>query len=136
MGSLTLDWLHVIVLFGAIQGVFLAGALVAKRRNRTANRLLAALMLCFSIYLASAVYYAAGLELVYPQFFGFSYPLPFIFGPLVYLYAVTAADRSREPDAARRAPLRPISGGGDTGAPRLSHERTREARVITTDSGR
>jgi hypothetical protein len=53
MASLTLDWLHVIVLLGAIQGVFLAGALASKRRNRTANRLL-----------------------------GAAFPLPFLFGPL------------------------------------------------------
>jgi len=65
VASLTLDWLHVIVLLGAIQGVFLAGALASKRRNRTANRLL-----------------------------GAAFPLPFLFGPLIYLYAVSAADRN------------------------------------------
>ena len=40
-------------LLGAIQGVFLAGVLVTKRTNRTANRLLAALMLAFSISLTT-----------------------------------------------------------------------------------
>jgi len=95
MARLTLDWLHVIALLGAIQGVFLAGALVAKRSNRTANRLLAATMLAFSVYLATSVYHAAGLEQVFPHFFGAAHPLPFLFGPLIYLYAVTAADRGR-----------------------------------------
>ncbi len=95
MSSLTLDWLHVIVLLGAIQGVFLAGVLAARRRNRTANRLLAVAMLAFSIYLASAVYHAVGYEKVFPHFFGAAYPLPFLYGPLIYLYAVTAADRNR-----------------------------------------
>ena len=95
MASLTLDWLHVIVLLGAIQGVFLAGVLATKRRNRTANRLLAAAILAFSIYLASAVYQAVGLVEVFPHFFGAAYPLPFLYGPLIYLYAVTAADRTR-----------------------------------------
>lgn len=95
MASLTLDWLHVIALLGAIQGVFLAGVLATKRSNRTANRLLAAAMLAFSIYLASAVYHAVGFERVFPHFFGAAYPLPFLFGPLIYLYAVTAADRTR-----------------------------------------
>ncbi len=70
MARLTLDWLHVVALLGAIQGLFLAGVLVARRRNRTANRLLAALMLAFSIHLASAVYQAAGLVSVLPHFFG------------------------------------------------------------------
>jgi AraC-like DNA-binding protein len=95
MASLTLHWLHVIALLGAIQGVFLAGVLAAKPRNRTANRLLAATMFAFSIYLATVVYHAAGLERDFPHFFGAAHPLPFLFGPLVYLYAVSAADRNR-----------------------------------------
>ncbi|HXI19538.1 MAG TPA: helix-turn-helix domain-containing protein [Gemmatimonadales bacterium] len=95
MASLTLDWLHLVVLLGAVQGVLLAGVLVAKRSNRTANRLLASLMLAFSVALASEVYYSADLVRAWPHFFGLSYPLPFLYGPLVYLYAVTAADRSR-----------------------------------------
>ncbi|HSB54533.1 MAG TPA: helix-turn-helix transcriptional regulator [Gemmatimonadales bacterium] len=95
MASLTLDWLHLIALLGAVQGVFLTGVLAARRKNRTANRLLAAAIFAFTVYLASAVYHSAGLVPVFPHFFGFSYPLPFAFGPLIYLYAVTAADRSR-----------------------------------------
>lgn len=95
MGSLTLDWLHIVFLLGAVQGVFLTVALATKRRNRTANRLLAVLMFSFSIFLASAVYHAMGWEQRYPHFFGAAYPMPFLFGPLVYLYAVAAADRTR-----------------------------------------
>ncbi len=92
---MTVDWLHLIALLGAVQGVLLAAVLAFRRKNRTANRLLAILVLTFSIHLASAVYYAAGLVAAYPHFFGFSYPLHFLYGPLVYLYALTAADRSR-----------------------------------------
>lgn len=95
MANLTLDWLHVIALLGAIQGVFLAVVLATKRSNRTANRLLAATMLAFSIHLASTVYYAAHLERVFPHFFGVGHPMPFLYGPLIYLYARSAADRSR-----------------------------------------
>jgi AraC-like DNA-binding protein len=90
-----LDWLHVVALLGAVQGVFLAGALATRRRNRTASRLLAALMLAFSVHLATTVYHGAGLERAFPHFFGAAYPLPFLYGPLVYLYAITAADRDR-----------------------------------------
>jgi AraC-like DNA-binding protein len=89
----TLDWLHVIILLGAVHGVLLTVALATKRRNRTANRLLAAAMLAFSIGMASSVYHAAGLEQRYPHFFGWAYPMPFLYGPLIYLYAVAAADR-------------------------------------------
>ena len=95
MASLTLDWLHIVVLLGGIQGVFLAGVLATKRSNRTANSLLAVAMLAFSIYLASSVYYAAGYVQVVPHLFGAGWPMPFLFGPVIYLYAVAAADRSR-----------------------------------------
>ncbi len=95
MARLTLDWLHIVILLGAIQGVFLAGVLVTKRANRTANRLLAALMLAFSVSLTTSVYYVAGYVQVVPHFMGAGWPIPFLAGPLVYLYAVTAADRSR-----------------------------------------
>ena len=95
MARLTLSWLQVINLLGAIQGLVLAGALVTKRSNRTANRFLAATMVAFSIYLVTAVYHATGFIEVFPHFFGAAHPMPFLFGPLVYLYAVTAADRTR-----------------------------------------
>lgn len=90
----TIDWIQLGALVGALQGLLLAGVLVAHRTNRTANRLLAALMVAFTIYLVTDVYYAAGLVSAYPHFFGISYPLPWVFGPLVYLYAVAASDRS------------------------------------------
>jgi AraC-like DNA-binding protein len=95
MPSLTLDGLHVIILLGAVQGVFLTVALATKRRNRTANRILAWTMLAFSVYLVTSVYHAAKLEEIAPHFLGLAYPLPFLFGPLIYLYAVAAADRER-----------------------------------------
>ena len=93
--SITLDWLHVISLLGAVQGFFLAGVLVTKGTNPAANRLLAAVTAAFSVYLASAVYRAAGWMEVFPHFFGVSNPLPLVFGPLIYLYAVHASDRTR-----------------------------------------
>lgn len=94
MARLTLDWMQVAQVVGAVQGLLLTGVLLAQRRNRTANRLLAALMASFTIYLASTVYYSAGLVRSFPHFFGISYQTPWLFGPLVYLYAVSASDRS------------------------------------------
>jgi AraC-like DNA-binding protein len=95
MATITLDWLHIIALLGALQGLILAGVLAIRQRNRTANRILAVAMLAFTLYLATAVYHAAGLEAVFPHFFGLAHPTPLLFGPLIYLYAVMASDRSR-----------------------------------------
>ena len=94
MASLTLDWIQLAAAVGALQGLLLTGVAIAQRNNQTAKRLLAALVASFTIYLASSVYYATGLIRVYPHFFGMSYQMPWIFGPLVYLYAVAASDRS------------------------------------------
>jgi len=52
-------------------------------------------MLAFTISLTTSVYHAAGWEQVFPYFFGAAYLMPLLFGPLIYLYAVTASDRAR-----------------------------------------
>src|SRR5688572_30004889 len=108
MASITLPWIQLAALVGALQGLLLTGVLVAHRKNRTANRLLAALMVSFSLYLASSVYFYAGLMREYPHFFGVGYQMPLVFGPLVYLYAVAASDRAwrfRPRDALHFLPL-------------------------------
>ena len=91
---MTLDAVQFAAAAGAVQGLFLSGALLAQRSNRTANRLLAALMIAFTIFLASGVYYGTGFFRLHPHFFGVSYQTPWVFGPLVYLYARAASDRS------------------------------------------
>jgi len=40
MGTITLDWLHIVALLGAVQGLILTGVLAVRQRNRTANRIL------------------------------------------------------------------------------------------------
>jgi len=94
MTTLTLDGVQFAAAAGAVQGLFLSGALLAQRSNRTANRLLAALMVAFTIFLASGVYYGTGFFRLHPHFLGISYQMPWVFGPLVYLYARAASDRS------------------------------------------
>ena len=94
MARVSLDWIQLAAAVGALQGLLLTGVLLAQRNNRTANRLLAALMAAFTVYLGSAVYYAADLIREWPHFFGYSFLGPWLFGPLVYLYSVAASDRS------------------------------------------
>ncbi|HVZ49234.1 MAG TPA: hypothetical protein VG916_10655, partial [Gemmatimonadaceae bacterium] len=94
MGGLTLDWIQLASALGAMQGALLIGALVAQKRNRTANRLLAVLMATFTIYLAQGVYYATGLYRAFPHLTGIATFTPWTFGPLVYLYARAASDRA------------------------------------------
>jgi AraC-like DNA-binding protein len=91
----TLNSWQIIALLGAVQGVIVAMALAAKRPRRTPHLLLAAAVLAFACHLATVVYYSADLVPRLPHLFGLTQPVPFLFGPLFYLYAVTASDRSR-----------------------------------------
>jgi len=95
MQSITLNWLNVVALLGAVQGFFLAGVLATQRRNRVPNRLLAVAVFAFSIQMISVVSDAVQFERVFPHFFGAAFPLPLIYGPLLLLYSITASDRAR-----------------------------------------
>jgi len=94
MASLRLDLVQVVAIIGALQGLVLCGVLIAQRSNVTANRLLAALMATFSVYLVWGPYYTTGLYRAYPHLILVSYLTPWVFGPLVYLYTRAASDRS------------------------------------------
>src|SRR5688500_6845361 len=67
--QLTIDWIQLAELVGAVQGFLLAAVLIAHRTNGTANRLLAALMVACTVSLLSDVYYSAGLVRSWPHFF-------------------------------------------------------------------
>lgn len=91
---ITFDWIQLATLVGVVQGILLVAVLVGHTTKRTANLLLGALMAAFAVYLAQNLYYTTGLVASFPHFFGISYPLPWIFGPLVYLYARAASDNA------------------------------------------
>lgn len=82
-------------LLGGAQGVLLAAALSFRTTNRRANRLLAALLLAMATYLIVGAYHLGGYVSRWPWAFGWTHPLPLLFGPLVYLYARHAADGDR-----------------------------------------
>jgi AraC-like DNA-binding protein len=94
MASFTLDGIDVAAIVGALQGIVLVTVLGSQRSNRTANRLLAALMAAMTLYLSAGPYYRSGLIRDYPHFFAINYQTTWVFGPLVYLYAHAASDRS------------------------------------------
>jgi len=81
------DLLNTIILLGAVQGGVLAAVLAARKNDRVANRLLAALVGALSLMLLFGV-----LERRWgqsnPHLLGLGSPLPFLFGPFLYLYIV------------------------------------------------
>lgn len=83
-----LDLWEVIALVGVAHGFFLAFVLWTQNRgDRTANRLLAALVALFSYQLLHiALYWTRALELV-PHLWGTAWLLPYLYGALLYLYS-------------------------------------------------
>ncbi len=72
---------------GAAQGIFLALILFSKKTNVVPNRLLGTMMGLFALAMGTKVYEALALYNLYPHFVGITFPVTFLFGPTVYLYA-------------------------------------------------
>lgn len=75
------------MLLGAGQGLFLALLLITKRTNRTANRILATLMGSYSLVIGAVAFEVANVYDAFPHLMGTATALPFLYGPLHFLYA-------------------------------------------------
>lgn len=84
-----------LAVLGTVQALFLAGVLCARPNNRQANRALAALLVAMAVYLGVGAYQLAGLVSEWPLPFAWSHPMPLLFGPLLYLYALLATNSER-----------------------------------------
>lgn len=82
-------WHSAVLLLGATQGLVVAALLVATRTNRTANRLLAAFLLCFALRLTPYVLGYAGAYDAWPWLTFAPFDARLAFGPLLWLYVRT-----------------------------------------------
>lgn len=90
------NFLAVLCLLGAAQGVLLALALLGARGgNRAANRLLAAMTLTISIVVSGAVWITTDYVFVAPHLSRLHHPFVFLAGPLLFLYIRTLTSRER-----------------------------------------
>ncbi len=81
--------------FSGVLALLIAiGRLLAPRR--TDNRLLAGLFTVYGLILINSACGPSGLTVRFPVLFRLSYPLPFLFGPLFYLYARSMRDLNFE----------------------------------------
>jgi len=76
------------ILLGILLGAVLAAALATRRANRLANRILAALVAAVTLMLALGEVGSHWGFAGHPHLLGLAAPLPFLFGPLLYLYAI------------------------------------------------
>jgi len=82
------ELLDSVVLLGGLQGVGLAAVLARRQRDRVANRLLAALVGALSLMLLLGLPEMRWGLTSQPHLLALTTPLPFLFGPLLYLYVV------------------------------------------------
>ena len=76
-----------VFLLGAVQGIFLSLLLIRRQSNKKANKILAFLMFFYSAFILKSVLLATDVYLKFPHLLGFFPGVPFLFGPLHYLYA-------------------------------------------------
>ncbi len=90
--SITL-W-NLILLFGSLQGVWLAIILfVHKKGNKRANNILAILIIAVSFKIISYLITELGIYKYVPHVIGLAIPMLFLIGPLYYLYGQTILNR-------------------------------------------
>lgn len=92
-----------ILLLGAGHGAVLAIVLWRSPRNRRANRYLAALLAALSLLMLEGARSTSALRLAQPHLIGVVAWLPFVLGPLTFLYvrAMTAPESQRLPSLRR-----------------------------------
>jgi len=76
------------IFLGILQGAVLAAVLWFRRANRLANRILAVLIGAVALMLLLGDVERRFAFAGHPHLLGLAAPLPFLFGPLVYLYVV------------------------------------------------
>ena len=86
---MALNLLSTITLLGAVQGIFLALALLnTKKGDISAHRILAFLTFLFSLDLGEEFLYQTGFFESVPSLLNVLAPIDLLYGPLIYLYVV------------------------------------------------
>lgn len=82
-------YMSVLFFLGAVHGLMLTFLLVSKKVNQLSNRILASLMLVFTIDLGMAAFLSIGLHYDFPHAIGLDFSVTLLYGPLLYLYTET-----------------------------------------------
>ena len=91
--NLSVNLIGIILILGAVQGLFLATLLFTKYRSHPANRYLGFLILAYSVFIINfMVSNIEALQQQYPHWLLIFSGLPFLFGPLHMIYVGTLTD--------------------------------------------
>ena len=78
--------LETVFLLAGIQGILLSIILFTRKENHNANIVLAFASFTLSCDLFTVLYYQKEFYLICSHFSGITYPLPYLYGPLFYIY--------------------------------------------------
>jgi len=90
---MSFGWFDLILLIGVTQGFFLSLLLLRKAGNLKANRILAFLIIAYSLFILNALFVRSSLFGKYPHVTVLLGELPLLFGPLHYFYAKFLIDK-------------------------------------------
>ena len=103
------DLLLLLIFLGAAQGIFLGTAVWGhKRDHRTANRILAVLLIITAIVISNFIFCQTPFHEGFPHFAGLHLPLTYLFGPLFLFYVkalTTPRFRFRKQDLVHAVPV-------------------------------
>ena len=94
MINITFNIWSVLILVGAMQGLFLSLYLFLKNENRNANKWLAFLLIVVSLHLLEYAVNISGISLKYPFLVAITYPLLFCMGPLYFIFCQYLLDKN------------------------------------------
>lgn len=79
-------WFSMLLLIGAAEGGLVAALLASRRRNRTANALLATIIFAYVLHITPFIIGYAGFYDAYPWLSFAPFSITLAYGPLIYLY--------------------------------------------------
>jgi AraC-like DNA-binding protein len=83
----SISFMSVLLLLGAVQNIILALALIGVHKgSKLANRILAVLLLVFSLSLIDGFLLETNYYFKYPSLIGLEWPCGFLYGPLAFFY--------------------------------------------------
>ena len=86
MDHVKFDIWSVLILFGALLGIYLSLMLLLKKDNKGANRIFAFIVLIFTFHLIETALWVTGLIRIFPHLGKTSYPFLFLMGPLLLFH--------------------------------------------------
>ena len=87
--------ISIIILIGIVQGIFIGTLLVTRKNgNRHADKIFGILFFNFSINMLYYFFHSIDLFSKYPHLLKTTFPISFLYGPLLYFYAKMQTDSS------------------------------------------